>query len=433
MTFSHIDLQQLSGELIALRRDLHRYPESGWTEFRTTAVIVEELEKLGLSVRFGRGIHVPEKMYGMPRPEALEACFERARGETARHDLIEKMKGGFTGCVTEIQGALPGPTVGIRVDIDCNDVDEGDRPEHKPVRGGFRSIHPNLMHACGHDAHAAIGIGVARILCAMRGQLPGKVVLLFQPGEEGVRGAASMAAAGLVDGCDYLFGAHVGMIDWKVGGVAAGVHGFLSSTKLDVRFEGVPAHAGASPEEGRNALAAAAAATTNLLAISRHHAGASRINIGTFHAGTGRNVIPAEAELCLETRGATTEINEYMEIAVDRVVRGAAQMYGCTVETRFMGSSSAAVCDRPLVEKTARILSGLDAVTEVLEDLNFNGGDDVTTLMRRVQEKGGQATELVLGMPLKAPHHNGYFDIDEAVIPFGAQCLAALALNVGKE
>lgn len=433
MNFSRIDVQQLSDDLIALRRDLHRHPESGWTEFRTTARIIEELEKLGLPVRFGKDIHVAEKMYGLPRPEVLNACYERAGQETLRHDLLAKMEGGYTGCVTEIVGALPGPTVGIRVDIDCNDVDEADAPEHAPSRQGFRSVHPNCMHACGHDAHAAIGIGVARILCAYRDQLPGKVILLFQPGEEGLRGAASMAAAGLVDECDYFFGAHIGMINWQVGGVCVGTHGFLPSTKMDVTFRGVPSHAGSSPEEGRNALAAAAAATVNMLAISRHHGGASRVNIGTFHAGTGRNVIPAQAELCLETRGATTEINEYMMEAVERVCKGAADMYGCTVESRFMGSAAGTVCDRPLVDKALGILSKLDAVTELKDDIDFNGGDDVTTLMRRVQQHGGQATEMIFGMPLVAPHHNGFFDIDEQVMIVGAQSFAALALQIGKE
>lgn len=430
MRFDRVNLAALERELIALRRELHRYPESGWTEFRTTARIIEELEKLGLPVRFGPSIHVREKMHGLPSEEELEACWQRAMEETDRKDLVEQMRGGYTGCITTIEGALPGPTVGIRVDIDCNDVEEADDPKHVPAAEGFRSTHKNCMHACGHDAHAAIGVGAARLLCAYREELRGKVILVFQPGEEGLRGAASLTATGAFSECDYFFGAHVGLLDGqRVGVVAASGHGFLSSTKLDVTFRGVPSHAGASPELGKNALAAAATAVLNLLAIPRHHDGASRINIGTLHGGTGRNVIPGESVMTLETRGGTRAINEYMEAAARRVCQAAADMYECGCEIRFMGSAGDIVCDPPLAARVAELLRTVDGVEEVLPDVDFGGGEDVTTMMRDVQEHGGQVTELVFCMPLKAPHHNNYFDVDERVIGLGARIFATLALN----
>ena len=427
-----LDFDALERELIALRRDLHAYPESGWTEFRTTARIIDELEKLGLPVAFGPEIHSADKMYGLPSPEVLEACWQRAMAETDRPELVEKMRGGYTGCVAVIRGDKPGPVVGIRVDIDCNDLDESDAPEHVPAAEGFRSRHPGCMHGCGHDAHAAIGVGTARILCAIRDQLCGSVVLLFQPGEEGLRGAASMTAAGQVSGCDYLFGGHVGIVDGPVGQVAASAHGFLASTKFDVFFRGVPAHAGAAPQLGHNALAAAAAAVTNMLAIARTGEGASRINIGTLRAGTGRNVIPALAEMAVETRGATSRINAYMEEAARQVCRAAAEMYGCTVETKFMGASDSVECDGPLARRTEAVLARVPGVSAVLPDVDFNGGEDVTTMMARVQAGGGMATELVFSMPLKAPHHNGSFDVAEEVILLAARSFAALALDISR-
>ena len=431
MTFDCIDLNRFSQDLIALRRDLHRYPESGWTEFRTTARIITELEKLGLPVRWGRQLHVREKMLGLPDEDTLEACWQRAASECDRRDLLEDMRGGYTGCVAEIRGALPGPTIGIRVDIDCNDVEETEDPGHIPCQEGFRSEHRACMHACGHDAHAAIGVGTARLLTACRDRLRGKVLLVFQPGEEGLRGAASMTAAGLLSECDYFFGAHVGLIPGlHVGAVAASGHGFLSSTKLDAVFHGVPSHAGAAPELGRNAIAAAAAATLGMLSISRHHEGATRINVGTFHGGTGRNVIPAEAVLAIETRGGSAALNEYMEREVRRVCQAAADMYGCTYEARPMGGAGDVVCDKELAERVMQILSHLEGVDQILPDVDFGGGEDVTTMMREVQSHGGQATELVLGMPLKAAHHNDHFDVDESVIPLGARIFAALALEL---
>ena len=432
MNFDHVNLEQLGQEMIQLRRDFHKHPESGWTEFRTTARIIDELEKLGLTVQYGPSIHVREKMFGLPKEDVLEACWQRAMSETGRPDLVEAMKGGYTGCLTIIEGALPGPTVGIRVDIDCNDVEEADDPKHPPCALGFRSTHPKCMHACGHDAHGAIGVGVAKLLCACKDQLRGRVLLVFQPGEEGLRGAASLTAAGHFSQCDYFFGGHVGLLDGLgVGTVAAGGHGFLASTKFDAMFHGVPSHAGAAPEQGRNALASAAMATLGMLSISRHHDGASRINVGTFHGGTGRNVIPAEAELTIETRGSTTAINEYMESEARRVCQAAADMYGCTLETRFMGSAGCIVCDEPLVDRTIEVLSQMDGVAKILRDIDFGGGEDVTTMMRDVQEHGGQVVELVFGMPLAAPHHNDYFDVDERVIPLSIRIFAALALTAG--
>ena len=430
MTFDRIDMKALEEDLVRIRRDLHRHPETAWMEFRTTALIITELEKLGLPVEFGPAIHVPEKMFGMPSEAEMQACYERALGESDRPDLIEKMKGGFTGCITEIQGALPGPTVGIRVDIDCNDCDESDAQDHKPAAGGYASLHPHCMHACGHDAHTAIGIGTARILCAYRDVLPGKVILVFQPGEEGLRGAASLTATGRFAECDYFFGAHVGLKQLHVGAVAASSYGFLSSTKFDAVFHGLAAHAGAAPDMGCNAIGAASAAVVNMLAIARHHGGSSRINIGTFHGGTGRNVIPDTATLAIETRGVTNEINEYMEKSALRVLNGAAAMYGCTVETKFMGSAGSVVCDEELVDKTVKILAGVDGVDEIIRSADFGGGEDVTTMMQDVQAHGGQVTEMIIGMPLTAPHHNGLFDVDERVIGIGARVFASLALEV---
>ena len=429
MDWSGIDMPALERELTALRREFHRYPEAGWTEFRTTVRIVEELEQLGLEVRYGQAIHVPEQRFGLPTPEMLEACWQRANTETNRHDLLRAMRGGYTGCLAVIEGAQKGPTAAIRVDIDCNEVGEARDTVHRPAAEGFHSEHAGCMHACGHDAHIAIGIGAAKLLCAQRHLLRGRVLLLFQPAEEGLRGAASFAAAGHLKNCDRLFGLHVGLMDTPVGTVAASCRGFLASSKFDVTFHGVAAHAGLAPEQGRNALAAAATATLQLLDIPARTDGLCRVNVGTLRAGTGRNVIPAEAVMQVETRGATTEINSFAEAEAKRICQAAAEQCGCTCETTFMGSAGTAVCDAPLVEQALQILPAVEGVETVLPEVELAIGEDITTLMTAVQACGGQATELVVGMPLPAPHHNGRFDVDERVLGIGARSLAALALQ----
>lgn len=433
MLFERIDMQEFGRWQRELRRDFHRYPESGWTEFRTTARIIEELEKLGLTVRYGPAIHVKEKMLGLPKPEILEACFQRAKEESSRGELIDTMRGGYTGCIALIEGALPGPTIGIRVDIDCNDVQETTDKTHFPNVEGFASVHQNCMHACGHDGHAAIGLGVAKLLTSYRDQLRGKVLLVFQPGEEGLRGAASLTAAGHFTSCDYFFSGHIGLHDLAVGTVVAGSHGILSSSKFDVSFAGVSSHAGASPELGRNAIAAAASAVLNMLAIPRHHAGPSFINVGTFHGGSGRNVIPAHAELTVETRGGTSEINRYMEDAALRVCKAAAEMYGCTMSTCFMGAADSLECDKPLIARARKILERVDGVDTVLDDADFGGSEDVATIMSNVQAHGGQATQMIFCVPLIAPHHNSHFDFDERVMGIASRCFATLALEIADE
>lgn len=429
MDWSGIDMPALERELTALRREFHRYPESGWTEFRTTARIIEELEQLGLDVRYGQAIHVPQQRYGLPSPEKLEACWQRAHTETNRHDLLKAMRGGYTGCLAVIEGGQPGPTVAIRVDIDCNEVEETCGAAHRPAAEGFHSEHAGCMHACGHDAHIAIGIGAAKLLCAQRHLLQGRVLLIFQPAEEGLRGAASFAAAGHLKDCQRLFGLHVGLMDTPVGTVAASCCGFLASSKFDVKFHGVAAHAGLAPEQGRNALAAAATAALQLLEIPSRADGLCRVNVGTLRAGSGRNVIPAEAVMQVETRGATTEINTFAETEAKRICQAAAEQYGCTCETTFMGSAGTAVCDALLMEQALRILPEVEGVEMVLSEVELAIGEDITTLMAAVQAHGGQATEVVVGMPLPAPHHNGRFDIDERVLGIGARCLVALALQ----
>ncbi len=417
---------------IELRRELHTYPESGWTEFRTTARIIEELEDLGLKVEYGPSLHVREKMFGLPDDDVLEACWQRAMKETDRPDLVEAMKGGYTGCLTRIEGALPGPLTGIRVDIDCNDVTEAADEKHLPYREGFASKHPGCMHACGHDAHTAIGIGLARRLVGMRDSLRGTVLLVFQPGEEGLRGAASMTAAGLFSDCDYFIGSHIGLRNYPLGTVAVSSTGILSSTKLDVFYEGKPAHAGVSPQLGHNALAAAAAAALNLLAIPRHGEGASRINIGTLEAGSGRNVIPANAKLTLETRGATPAINDYMETAAMRVIKTAAEMYECSWSAKYMGGANSVECDKELAAWIAKLVAPLPGVTGTMEDFPFGGGEDVTTMMRDVQAHGGRVTEMAFPFPLVAPHHNNYFDIDEKVIDLVIRVYTEIAMKIAE-
>ena len=416
MDYSNVDLQALEKKLIAFRRERHRRPENEWTEFLTTSVITHELEKLGFSCRMGKEIHTAGDRYGVPSEAYLEQCMERAIAEGADPDLVEKMRGGYCGVVGVLDTGRPGPTTALRVDIDCNDVEECREDDHLPHREGFDSLHPKLMHACGHDGHTAIGLGVATLVSACADQLCGKIMIIFQAAEEGGRGASSVAQSGILDGVDYLFGGHL-TAKMPYGQIYTGSKELACSYKVDAFFHGLNAHAGASPEAGHNAAAAAANAILNALAISRSGKGVTRVNIGSGEFGLGRNVIPDHAVLRAEVRGGNNELNEYMFERLLHVFRSSADMYDCTFDYKIVGYSIDAPSDPELMELARACAADIGEITAVGEYNPLAGaGDDVTFLMHEVQSHGGKATYLAVGADGDAPHHNPRFDINEKCI-----------------
>ena len=228
----------MKDEMIARRRDLHRHPEPGWTEFRTAALVATTLESLGYDVAAGEDAVARTSMMGLPSPEILRAAEERAATEGAEPRWLEHMKGGLTGVVGTLRFAKPGPVVALRFDMDSNDVDETDAPDHLPNREGFASGHAGAMHACGHDGHTTVGLAVAKLLAERKDALAGTLKLIFQPAEEGVRGAKAMTDRGVVDDADYMLGAHFGFKMKETGSIACNVTGFLATGKYDSRFTG---------------------------------------------------------------------------------------------------------------------------------------------------------------------------------------------------
>ena len=319
----------------------------------------------------------------------------------------------LTGCVAVLDTGRPGPTLAIRFDIDCVPVTECTDNTHVPAKEGFISKNPGFMHACGHDAHMSMGLAVAHWVMDNKDKLSGKIKILFQPAEEGVRGAAGMAASGILDDCDYFLGSHVAM-SAKSGEIATNLYGYLCTTKLDVTFHGKPAHAGACPQEGRNALTAAANATVQMMGISRHSGGMTRINIGQLIAGEGRNVIPSKAVMKLEVRGETGEINQYMVDQVTNICKGIAMSFGVTYEMRKMGEAVDLTADQELVDILNAAGRATPGITVVDKALNFGGSEDATILARRVQAHGGKAAFFLWGSDRPSGHHTSTFDIKES-------------------
>lgn len=149
----------LEEKTIQRRRDLHKYPETGWTEYRTASLVIQELRALGYEVAVGKDVLHEESRMGVPDVDALAAHAKRAVAEGADPNLVAQMEGGHTAVVGTLRFSRPGPVVALRFDMDCNDVAETAATEHRPCQKGFSSIHPGLMHACGHDVHTSVGAG----------------------------------------------------------------------------------------------------------------------------------------------------------------------------------------------------------------------------------------------------------------------------------
>jgi aminobenzoyl-glutamate utilization protein A len=408
-----------TSRLIRLRRDLHEHPELGWCEFYTTARIVEELERIGVDELHVGPEMLVEERFRPPEPETVERARERAREAGVDESLLADLGDGYTGALAVLRRG-EGPTVALRVDIDGLPRRESDDPDHEPAAGGFRSRYDGMMHACGHDGHAAIGVGVIERI--LESDFEGTLKVFFQPAEEIGAGAASIVGSGHLADVDTLLAVHLGL-DEETGTVIPGVDSFLAVSGFTAEFEGRPAHAGGDPQDGLNAVQALATAVDGLYAIPRHADGGTRINVGEISGGTASNIVPESASMRGEVRGETTELREYMEERARTVIEGAASVHGCGVEVEFSDGAPSAECDAALVERVAAAAEARGANVVPDEGDALGGSEDATRLMRAVQANGGEAAYVGIGASNPAGHHTARFDIDEDAIPFAVDVL----------
>jgi aminobenzoyl-glutamate utilization protein A len=413
--------QQRRERLTALRRELHRHPEPAWCEYWTTSRIVEEIARIGVDeVRVGPDTLAADARMAVPDEETLQQWHERARKAGAREDVLDQCVGGCTGVLATVERG-DGPTVALRVDIDALPITEADEATHAPADAGFRSTNEGYMHACGHDAHAAIGIGVLETVA--ESDFSGTFKLLFQPAEEVVSGGRAVAQSGVLDDVDHLLALHIGL-DHPTGEVVAGVNGFLAVRQFEATFRGESAHAGGHPAAGRDAVQALATAVQNLHAIRRHEDGATRVNAGIVSGGTGTNVVPERATIEGEVRGETTGLMEYMSERADSVVEHAAGMHGCEANVETVAEAPSAESDADLADVVYAVAEGVDGVDSVLHSAPLGGSEDATYLMDRVQDHGGRASFVGVGTDHPGGHHTPTFDVDERSLRIGVDVLA---------
>lgn len=367
------------------RRRLHQYPELSLQEVQTTQALAEELDRLGIPV-----IRFP----------------------------------GHTGLIGVIAGSFPGKTVLLRADIDALPIRENTGLPYAAQNGA--------MHACGHDCHAAMLLGAARLLLEHREELPGTVRLLFQAAEETSHGAEYFISQGCLDGVDAAFGIHIWSgLTAPLISVEAGPR-MAACDNFELVVHGTAAH-GASPHLGCDGIAAAAAAVTALQGyVARRHDVFQPlvVTIGSIHGGEAPNILADTVTLSGTARCFDEALRARLQGDLEALFSAACLPYGCTAQLHWHSLAPAVVNHDPhLVEtgrQAARKLYGPQGLGHlaplmVSEDFAYYS-QHVPTLFCFL---GGGNPEI----NAIYPHHNECFRIDEDALPRGAALYAQFALD----
>lgn len=408
------------------RQDFHKHAEAGWHEIRTCSIIADRLIKMGYTkVLMGRECFKAEDRMGLPPQAELDAVYERALAEGAIQPYAEKFKDGYTGVIAVLETGKPGPVIGIRCDIDALGVVECQEADHRPAKEGFASIHPGEMHACGHDAHATIGLVNAETFMKFKDQLCGTVKMVFQPAEEGVRGAKAIAESGILDDVDFMLANHMTArpkdSDAQIKFCYATC---VANAKWDVYLHGQACHA-SSPEHGHNAMLAMAAIIQGIYGLPRVSCGDSRVNVGMIQAGSGRNVVCDEVKMVMELRGLTQAALDYMVPYAKGIIEHCAAMHGCTADIVEMGATPCAAVDVPeFVDELNKLAKALGFKT--LDPKNSSTSEDYSYMAQKVQQHGGKSLLFRTLSEYPAAAHAVRFDLQEEDLPTGSKMFAAI-------
>ena len=343
--------EKLYDKMVSLRRDIHKHPERPCLEYRTASLVIHELEALGYEVHYGKEVMNLDVVKNiLPTENEADDAIKLALAEGADPKLVSAMKYHQTA----VMGVLhcgDGPVVGLRADMDALNVIENQSVEHIPNKEGFSSVHKNISHACGHDAHTAIGLAVAAVMkhLADNDKIRGTLKLFFQPGEEASIGGYAMCEAGVADDVDYLIAIHMGVGTKKTGQIGATAIDFPSMRHYEVHYEGLTSHSGVAPEKGKNALMAACHAVLGIYGLPRHSLGWSRVNVGILNSGIVSNGVPGTSDFVVELRAANDIIMDRLNECAMNVLNGAAQMYDCQPEIKDMGANVGAPCDPEMI------------------------------------------------------------------------------------
>lgn len=399
------EADKVEAKVIEWRRDIHQNPELGNNEVRTAALIAKHLESLGIEVQTG----------------------------------VAK-----TGVVGVLKGGQPGPVVALRADMDALPVTERTPlPFASKVRATYNNQEVGVSHACGHDTHVAILMGVAEVLSSMKKDIKGTVKFVFQPAEEGAPegeegGAELMVKEGVLENpeVDVIFGLHinaqteVGKITYRPGGTMA------SATDMKVIVKGKQAH-GAAPWDAVDPIVVAAQIINNLQTIVSRNLNVTEnagiVTIGSIHGGNRSNIIPEQVEMLGTIRALNTDDEKMIKERIKQIITKTAEANGATAEILLPYTTHYPVThnDEALA---AKMLPSLQKTA---------GNDNVKIIPARTgaedfsfyQEKVPGLFIFLGGMPKgqdpdKTPsHHTPDFFIDESGFSLGVKALTNLTLD----
>ena len=413
------------------RREFHKYPEQGWHEIRTSARVAEILTEMGYECLMGTDV-VKVETIGIETlsEEQMKKEMERAVSQGAKPEFVERTA-GYPGVIAEFDTGREGPVTAFRFDIDCLPYEEPKTKGYRPFDEGFVSCNADSVHACGHDSHTAMGLGIADQLMAKKDQFKGKIRLIFQPAEETFNGAQSIIDKGHLDDVNYFIAMHVALSaenrPLPSNTICCGCKDFLSDRQLDVTFHGKAAHPCGAAQEGKNALLAACSAALNIHAIAPHEEGLCRVNVGELHAGVAINTIAPTALMKVEYRGQTPAIASYVGKRVFDILDGTAKAYDLTYTYLDYGEVPAGKSDDAMMEVIERAAKKVPWFKKIYFEGNVGGTDDAAAMITRVQENGGIGTYIGIGTDTTQPVHNAEFDIDEDCIDVAVDlCMHAL-------
>lgn len=414
------------------RREFHKYPENGWREIRTSARIAEILTDMGYTCLMGPDVVNVDSVIRLVRPdeEEMAEVMKRAVEQGADPAFVEKTR-GIPGVIAELDTGKEGPVTAFRFDIDCLPYDEPKKEGYRPYDEDYASCNPESVHACGHDAHTAMGLGIAEGILKKKAAYRGKIRLIFQPSEETFCGAISIVDKGHLDDVDNFLAMHVALSaenkPLPSHTVACGCKDFLSDRQLDITFHGRAAHPCGASQEGKNALLAACSAALNLHAIAPHEQGLTRVNVGELHAGIAPNTIAPNAFMVVEYRGETPDICAYLEERVFDILDGSAKAYGMEYTYEDYGEVPAGKSDDAMMDVVRRAAVKVPWFEKIYFEGNVGGTDDAAVMMTRVQKNGGKGAYIGIGTNTTQPVHNAEFDMDEDCIDAAIDlCLNAL-------
>ena len=380
---------ELAARAITDRRWLHRHAELSNLEFETTAYIEAAMKELGLE------IHKP----------------------------------GATGLIAVLRGGRPGPVLGIRADIDALPLqEEADVP--------YKSLHDGVMHACGHDGHAAALMAAARYLAEHREELCGTVKFVFQPAEEYLPcGGPVMTGSGLLDDCAGFLGFHLmSMVPAGRFAIGAGAV-FAASCSINIGVRGKGGHGG-MPHEAVDATVAAASILMNLQTfVSReldpNHGMA--VTIGTFRSGTAKNIISEYAYMEGTVRYYDPEELEHFQTSLRRIAEHTALALGAVAEVEFIPGLDAVVNDAGMAERGRNAVKKLFGEDALLPAVPSSGCDDFCYYSNMRPSLFAIVGAMDPDADVHYPHHNPRFDLDERSLTYAAGFLCRFAMDFGQE